>query len=66
MKRETLKAVKALARKELPLPPKKIHKNKTKYNRHPKHKTGYQNDSGLFLFKNNDPQFLKPMATPGK
>ncbi len=50
MKRETLKAVKALSRKEIPLPPKMIHKNKNKYNRHAKHKTGYQNDSGLFYF----------------
>lgn len=51
MERQTLKAVKALARKELAIPPKKVHTDKKKYNRQLKHKTGYQNDTGLFLFQ---------------
>jgi len=49
MNKTTIKAVKALSRKEMRLPPAKIEKNKNAYNRHPKHKTGYRSDSGLFL-----------------
>lgn len=49
MKKEILKAVKALSRKENPLPPPKMEKNKKAYSRHTKHKTGYRNDSGLFF-----------------
>ncbi len=50
MKKETLKAVRAVSRRELPLPQAKTHKDKNRYTRKLKHKTGYQNDSGLFCF----------------
>ena len=49
MKNETLKALKAVSRREQPIPPPKIEKNKKMYKRHPKHKTGPRDESGIFL-----------------
>lgn len=48
MKKETLKIVKAAARKLQPVPPQKTHDSKKKYHRHPKHRTVYRNDAGPF------------------
>jgi hypothetical protein len=48
MRKETLKALKALSRKELPLPPPKVVRDKKIYNRHSKHRAGHRDDSGPF------------------
>lgn len=49
MKKETLKVVKAAARKLQPVPPPRKHKDKKKYHRHDKHRTVHRNDAGLFF-----------------
>lgn len=48
MKKETLKAVKAVARKLQPVPPPKTHKDKKQYRRHEKHRVAFRNESGPF------------------
>ena len=51
MKKETLRALKAVSRKENRIPPPRIEKNKKAYKRHAKHKTGFNENSGLFLYR---------------
>jgi len=50
MRQETLKALKALSRKENRLQPPKIETNKKAYKRHRKHKTDHREEFGLFCF----------------
>lgn len=49
MKKETLKVVRAAARKLQPVPAPRPHKDKKKYHRHEKHRTVHRNDAGLFF-----------------
>lgn len=48
MKKETLKAVRSVARKLQPVPPPKTHKDKKQYRRHEKHRVAFRNESGPF------------------